>query len=88
MLLLFRPICLRLHPLANMKNTTIVMEGRSTAKASSDVVSSVSGSQTFTKNLPGIGNKTYTVSNLIYSSYPSIGGIVVVLFMTIYINLL
>lgn len=63
-----------LVPLANMKNTTIVMEGRSTAKASSGIVSSVSESQTFTKNLPGIGNKTYTISNLIYSSYPSAGG--------------
>lgn len=63
-----------LVPLANLKNTTIVMEGRSTAKASSGVVSSVSESQTFTKDLPGIGNKKYTVSNLIYSSYPSAGG--------------
>lgn len=63
-----------LVPLANLKNTTIVMEGRSTAKASNGVVSSVSESQTFTKNLPGIGNKKYTISNLIYSSYPSAGG--------------
>lgn len=63
-----------LVPLANLKNTTIVMEGRSTAKASEGVVSSVSESQTFTKNLPGIGNKKYTISNLIYSSYPSAGG--------------
>lgn len=63
-----------LVPLANLKNTTIVMEGRTTAKASDGVVSSVSESQTFTKNLPGIGNKTYTISNLIYSSYPSDGG--------------
>lgn len=63
-----------LVPLANLKNTTIVMEGRSIAKASEGVVSSVSESQTFTKNLPGIGNKKYTISNLIYSSYPSAGG--------------
>lgn len=63
-----------LVPLANMKNTTIVMEGRSTAKASEGVVSEISASQVFTKELPGIGYKTYSISNLIFSSYPSAGG--------------
>lgn len=50
------------------------MEGRSTAKASEGIVSEISSSQVFTKELPGIGYKTYSISNLIFSSYPSAGG--------------
>ena len=48
------------------------MEGRSTAKASTGVVIKTNARQKFANRyLPGIGYVTYTISNMIFSTYPS-----------------